>query len=644
MPKCESFLFPKHVEMIEKYTFAGWRSLRYVAFERSCQLTTFGDFSFAECSLTQISIPPYIVRLCRGCFLRSRSLFNIFFDPRSLLTEICAEAFFGCPAPHLIIPSNVSRIDGSSLLDLASITVSRGNRSFSADGTFLIHTETQQLIRYLLPDSEPTISPNIREIGSFSFAFCQIHKVHFSGNAVLRIASSAFHSSGLRHLTLPPSITTLEDRCFSRCKSFVDITFSPDSSLREIGELAFAGSGLQRIAVPRAVVVIGPQAFADCRCLAVLSFDPKSALHAIEESAFARTLIEKVCFPASLTHLGNGAFCGCEVLSVVASPKGCLLTEFPEKGFAGSSIRRITIPKSIVSIGPYCFRRCDVLKEVIFEEGSRLRYIQGYAFASCGLVKVNLPALVEFIDESAFMHQKDLRTVVFGIGTTLKGFAEWAFCDSGLRSIVIPKSVEKIGKFCFHVCQDLIAVTFENDGRLKVIDDHAFSYTDLREISIPRTVEYIGKRAFDSCKLLAVVEFETGSVLARIAEGAFLECCMNQIKIPSITYLDKGKIFPQGCILVQEWRPTITATVERPKQTPTVTTPIVAPTIVPGPSLSPRVRIGSGRDQGKTLKVAASADGAPITQRKVVPPRANLAATTTRSVTTPSLRGRKLST
>jgi hypothetical protein len=242
------------------------------------------------------------------------------------------------------------------------------------------------------------------------------------------------------------------------------------------------------------------------------------------------------------------------------------------------------------------------------------------------------------------MHEKSLRGFTFGPATLVKRFDEWAFCDSGIRSMTIPRSVETIGKFCFHACLSLITVTFEQGGRLALIDDHAFSHTDLREIVIPETVQYIGKLAFHSCKLLAMVDFEPKSVLARIAEGAFLECCMNQIRIPPVTNLDRGKIFPDGCILVQEWKPSLAEMFDRSKPTPLVTTPVVAPVIVPnvvtppgtGQSLRASHSPRSGRDTGRKVGPAASADTVTLVQRRALQARAGaLIGTSTARATAP---------
>jgi hypothetical protein len=155
------------------------------------------------------------------------------------------------------------------------------------------------------------------------------------------------------------------------------------------------------------------------------------------------------------------------------------------------------------------------------------------------------------------MHGKVCKYVMFEAPTRLTRLDDWAFCDSTLREFVVPLSVVEIGKFCFHVCQSLSILRFNDGGALRFIDDHAFSHTGLRELFVPKTVEQIGRHCFDSCKLLATVEFEEPSALARIQEGAFLSCCMNQVKIPTCTYLDRGQVFPEGCLLIQEWKPVL---------------------------------------------------------------------------------------
>jgi hypothetical protein len=152
-----------------------------------------------------------------------------------------------------------------------------------------------------------------------------------------------------------------------------------------------------------------------------------------------------------------------------------------------------------------------------------------------------------------------VRLVAFEDVTIIRQLGNWAFCDSTIREFIVPGTVEQIGKFCFHLCQLLSVVTFEPDGALRLIDDHAFSHTGLREVMIPKTVESLGRQCFDSCRLLTTVEFEEPSALRIIQEGAFLWCSVNQIRIPKSAQFERAKIFPDGCILVQDWKPSMSA-------------------------------------------------------------------------------------
>jgi hypothetical protein len=274
--------------------------------------------------------------------------------------------------------------------------------------------------------------------------------------------------------------------------------------------------------------------------------EAESQLHVISEGAFMRTMIDSFVVPPRLEVLGARAFAECEALWKVTFPKECLLKILGERSFSATGLQRVSIPRSIEVISRGCFRQCYSLIGVNFDAHSKLRRSDTYAFS-----------LGAHHRAATLRHAAPIRLVAFEAVTVVRQLGDWAFCDSTIREFVVPGTVQVIGKFCFHLCQVLAVVTFEPDGVLRLIDDHAFSHTGLREVTIPKTVESLGRQCFDSCKLLTTVEFEEPSALRVIQEGAFLWCPINQIRIPKSVQLERAKIFPDGCILVQDWKPSM---------------------------------------------------------------------------------------
>ena len=84
-------------------------------------------------------------------------------------------------------------------------------------------------------------------------------------NTITTIGSSAFCSSGLTSITLPPSLEKLHDNAFSYCSKLIEVVFP--ANLKEIGRMAFYKTSITTLSIPKTVVSIGHQAFADCENL-----------------------------------------------------------------------------------------------------------------------------------------------------------------------------------------------------------------------------------------------------------------------------------------------------------------------------------------------------------------------------------------
>ena len=105
--------------------------------------------------------------------------------------------------------------------------------------------------------------------------------------------------SGLTSVTIPNSVTSIEDYAFYRCSSLTSVTIP--NSVTSIGTCAFRGcSGLTSVTIPNSVTSIGSSAFKYCSGLT------------------------SVTIPNSVTSIGESAFDGAELRTVV-----CLNPEVP---------------------------------------------------------------------------------------------------------------------------------------------------------------------------------------------------------------------------------------------------------------------------------------------------------------------------
>ena len=98
--------------------------------------------------------------------------------------------------------------------------------------------------------------------------------------------------SGLTSITIPSSVTSLGDACFSGCSGLTSITIP--SSVTSLGDFCFASCrGLTSITIPSSVTSLGDDCFSDCRGLT------------------------SITIPSSVTSLGYFCFSGCSGLETV---------------------------------------------------------------------------------------------------------------------------------------------------------------------------------------------------------------------------------------------------------------------------------------------------------------------------------------
>lgn len=228
------------------------------------------------------------------------------------------------------------------------------------------------------------------------------------GNASFPMFSNGEVSSCLTNITIPDSVTSIEQGAFIGCSSLTSVTFG--NSVTSIGVSAFNScTGLTSINIPDSVTSIGDNAFDSC---------------------FGLTSIN---IPNSVTSIGNNVFVNC------------------------SGLTSATIGNSVTSIGEYAFSNCYSLTSINIPNS--VTSIGRNAFSSCsGLTSINIPDSVTSIGQEAFYSCKGLVSITIPNSVTSIGGGAFAYC-SGLTSITIPNSVISIGQYTFDGCSKLNEIT-----------------------------------------------------------------------------------------------------------------------------------------------------------------------------------------
>lgn len=147
----------------------------------------------------------------------------------------------------------------------------------------------------------------------------------------------------LRELALPAHLETIGDEAFHGCNSLERVVFP--ASLKKLGKEAFGScKGLQSVVLPATIEEIGAEAFSWCKGLKQVEFtegEGKGGI--IGESAFLFCVqLPRIALPEGIEEIGKEAFCCCKSLGEVVLPKS--LKRVGETAFQGIPLKEIDFP------------------------------------------------------------------------------------------------------------------------------------------------------------------------------------------------------------------------------------------------------------------------------------------------------------
>ncbi len=327
------------------------------------------------------------------------------------------------------------------------------------------------------------------------------------GLPVTSIGYFAFRDcSSLTSVTIPNSITTIDDYAFDGCP-LTAITI-PDS-VTSIGNHAFDRCALTAVTIPDSVTSIGLQAF---RCCSNLTF---------------------VTIPESVTNIEGGAFDETPWLKAKQEENPLVIVNhilIDGKTCSGDVI----IPDSVTEIGGYAFQGCSALTSVIIPDS--VTYIGPSAFGSChNLTSVTIPDSVTYIGHEAFDYSS-LTSVTIPDSVTYIGFGAFRWCSS-LTSVTVSENITNIGSGTFENCSLLTSVNIPDS--VTSIEYNAFAgCSSLTSVTIPDGITTIERRTFSGCSSLTSVTIPDN--VSSIGGGAFAGCSgLTSVTIPdSVTSIE----------------------------------------------------------------------------------------------------------
>ena len=538
--RCDSIvaiILPNTITHIGTYAFERLRGLTFINIPNS--VTSIGWGAFSGCrGLTSINIPNSVISIGGSAFRWCSNLKSITLP--SGITEIEHSTFDGCGSlTTVVIPNNVKSIEYEAFYNCTSlqdITIPNSVTSIG-DRAFGNCTSLQDIT---IPNSVTSIGKN---------AFLNVHNIIYYGTATgapwgakymnayevgdfiysssNRDTLLACSTSATGNITIPNTVTTIEDNAFLGCSNITSVTIP--STVINIGDSAFLECpNLTKVELHSNDIVSKNHTTSSLINIfgsQVQEFVIGDEITSIGDYAFSNfNNLKTINIPDSVTSIGGNAFGGCVGLTSISIPKA--MTTIKDNAFNGcSNITSVTIPSTVINIGDSAFLECPNLTKVELHSND----IVSKNHTTSSLINIFGSQVQEFvigdeitsIGDYAFSNFNNLKTINIPDSVTSIGGNAFGGCV-GLTSISIPKAMTLIGKDAFLNCTGLTKVNITDIARWCNIDfasatsnplyyaEHLYlNNTEITDLVIPEGVTSIKQYAFYNANSITSVTIPT---------------------------------------------------------------------------------------------------------------------------------------
>ena len=447
-----SFEIPAQVTKLGKYVFS--ECTAEITFNASTQITELGDSAFSSYKGNTITIPENVTRIGEYCFGGCYNFVDPLIIPASV-TEIGLRAFGG-------LECVVSFSAGSTITEFTEYLFSgyMGPTITIPDSVLYIREGAFMLSMGFI---DPLIIPaSVVEIGLSAFSYISCDIIFDSGSTLTEITSGIFAYFFGEHVTLPASITKIDELAFEGS----GITSIDLGNIEEIGKSAFKDCyALQELIFPDTVTKISDYAFSGCSSLKRIMFTDNSQINYIGKLAFEN------CFAVEEMNL--------QYVGSTMTENMNLAYLFSETGKdVLENLDTITVYSGYIvgnalSIAQY-ITKIYLNDDVIVNAG-------GFA----GLQRI------EYIEMST---PSISLGVLFGASSYL---VNSSFVPTSLKTVILTSGTE-LCQNLFYTCRNI--TTIEIPNTITTIGDQAFYYCDaLSNIELGKNITSIGTNVFYNC-------------------------------------------------------------------------------------------------------------------------------------------------
>lgn len=491
--------------------------VKSVTFEAESGLKEIGDYAFSAANLSgEVILPQSVEILGEGAF-RGTACTKFTFEAGSKMTAMGDSVFVNCGKLTEVenFPSGITKIPDSSFMSdkvLAKVTYAAPEKMTGIGASAFSGCEV------LVSDaSYSPITENMVTIGASAFMGCK--------------------GEQFTTVTIPASVTKLEQNTFANCLSLATVTFTNTESVTEIAAKCFANDGaLTECELPAKLEVLGDSAFG---ATALTHVRIPVTLREAKQPFSKCQQIGQIEWEEGLTKVIDNLFQNMESSLKVDFQNQ--ITEIGNHAFDSSLITGITGTNKLVKIGEYAFNSCAGISGKV--ELPAVTEIHAYAFSKIFATDFEISENITLIDNSAFMNCTNLKAinkndgvadVDLGNMTKLAEIGKQAFAGcSSIVSLRLSGTITKINDSAFSKLTTLANVKFNDNGEAGTTElgSSVFSgCTNLVEVSTAKNVGIIGSSAFSGCIKLMRLNLAEG--LQIIKSGAFSGCARLEGALP----------------------------------------------------------------------------------------------------------------